>query len=348
MARFEISTEYLVRFLRDLLETPSPTGDTEYAIGLVEGELAAMGVATERTAKGALLAHLPGLRDDAPRALTAHVDTLGAMVRKIKPNGRLLLTALNGLMWPSVESEGVQIMTRSGRQVRGSLVLANGAGHVNKKASTEERNADTMEVRLDERTNSAEETRLLGIEVGDFVAFDPRVEAGEAGFVRSRFLDDKACVACAVAAVKALVDAEVTAAQQTTLLISNYEEVGHGGMDGLPADLRELVVLDMACIGEGLQGDEFHTSICVKDSSGPYSKRLSDRLRDLADRRGIDLRPDVYPYYGSDGSAYWRSGGRAEVALIGPGVDTSHGYERTHRDALADTAQLVAEYLVEE
>ncbi len=348
MARFEISTDYLVRFLRDLLETPSPTGDTEYAIGFVEGELASMGVATERTAKGALLAHLPGLREDAPRALTAHIDTLGAMVRKVKPSGRLLLTALNGLMWPTVESEGVQIMTRSGRQVRGSLVLANGAGHVNKKAATEERNADTMEVRLDERTNSAEESRLLGIEVGDFVAFDPRVETGEAGFVRSRFLDDKACVACAVAAVKALVDAEVTAAQATTLLISNFEEVGHGGMDGLPEDLKELLVLDMACIGEGLQGDEFHASICVKDSSGPYSKRLSDKLRDLADRRGIDLRPDVYPSYSSDGSAYWRSGGRAEVALVGPGIDTSHGYERTHRDALADTAQLVAEYLVEE
>ena len=270
------------------------------------------------------------------------------MVRRVKPSGRLSLTALNGLMWPTVESEGVQIMTRSGRQVRGSLVLTNGAGHVNPKAKTEERNQDTMEVRLDERTNSAEETRLLGIEVGDFVAFDPRVEAGEAGFVRSRFLDDKACVACAVAAVKALMDAEVTAAQATTLLISNYEEVGHGGMDGLPAELKELVVLDMACIGDGLQGDEFHASICVKDSSGPYSKRLSDKLRDLADRRGIDLRADVYPFYGSDGSAYWKAGGRAEVALIGPGIDTSHGYERTHRDALADTAQLVAEYLVEE
>ena len=348
MARFEISTDYLVRFLTDLLDTPSPTGNTEYAVGFVEGELAAMGVATERTPKGALLAHLPGLRDDAPRAITAHVDTLGAIVRKIKPSGRLLLSALNGVVWPTVESEGVQIITRSGRQVRGSIVLANGAAHVNKDARTKERNDETLEVRLDERTNSAEETRLLGIDVGDFVAFDPRVESGEAGFIRSRFLDDKACVACAVAAIKALVDADVTPGQRTTFLVSNYEEVGHGGMDSLPPDLAEMVVLDMACIGEGLQGDEFHASICVKDSSGPYSKRLSDKLRDLADRRGIDLRPDVYPYYGSDGSAYWRSGGRAEVALIGPGVDTSHGYERTHRDALADTAQIVAEYLVEE
>ena len=109
-----------------------------------------------------------------------------------------------------------------------------------------------------------------------------------------------------------------------------------------------MLVLDMACIGDGLSGDEFHCSVCVKDSSGPYSKSLTDRIRSLADRVGIDLRPDVYPYYGSDGSVYWRAGGRAEVALIGPGIDTSHGYERSRQDALTDTAQLIAEYLVEE
>jgi putative aminopeptidase FrvX len=247
-----------------------------------------------------------------------------------------------------VESEGVNIATRSGRLIRGSIVLKNGASHVNKEATTAVRTADNLEVRLDERTSTAEETRLLGIEVGDFVYVDPRCEESEAGFIRSRFIDDKACVAAALAAIKAVIDSGTTPAQTTTLLISNYEEVGHGGMDSLPADLHELVVLDMACIGDGLQGDEFHCSICVKDSSGPYSKRLTDKLRSIAERRGIDLKADIYPYYGSDGSAYWRSGGTAEVALIGPGVDTSHGYERTHRDALIDTAALVAEYLVEE
>ena len=347
MARFEISTDYLVQTLVDLLKTPSPTGDTDYAVSFVQGELESMGITTQRTVKGALLADLNGLRSDKPRALTAHVDTLGAIVQEIKPNGRLKLAALNGLMWPTVESEGLSIATRSGQQIRGSLVLANGAAHVNKEASTAPRNADTLEVRLDERTTRAEETRLLGIEIGDFVYFDTRVEVSDSGFIRSRFLDDKACVACALAAIKALVDGGVTPAQRTTLLISNFEEVGHGGVDGLPGDLHELVVLDMACIGNGLSGDEFHCSICVKDSSGPYSKNLTDKLRLMAARVGLDIKPDVYPYYGSDGSAYWRAGGQAEVALIGPGVDTSHGYERTNIDALKDTAQLIVEYLVD-
>ena len=347
MARFEISTDYLTKTLVDLLNTPSPTGDTEYAVSFVQGELESMGVATTRTKKGALLAHLDGRRNDHPRAITAHIDTLGAVVAEIKPSGRLRLTALNGLMWPTVESEGVWIATRSGRQIRGSVVMVNGAAHVNRDANTAARNADNLEVRLDERTSSSEETRLLGIEVGDFVYFDPRVEVSEAGYIRSRFIDDKGCVACALAAIKAIKESGMTPAQTTTVLISNFEEVGHGGMDSLPADLAEYVVMDMACIGQGLRGNEFHCSICVKDSSGPYSMRLSNKLRDIADRRGIDLIPDIYPYYGSDGSAYWRSGGAAEVALIGPGVDTSHGYERTHLDALVDTAALVAEYLVE-
>ncbi len=348
MARFEISTEYLTKTLVDLLNTPSPTGDTEYAIGSVQQELDYMGVKATITTKGALIATLDGLKSDRPRAMTAHVDTLGAMVVGIKPNGRLKLAALNGVCWPTVESEGVNVATRSGRQIRGSIVLKNGAVHVNKEAGTSARNPDTMEVRLDERTNNAEETRLLGVEIGDFVYFDPRVEKSDAGFIRSRFLDDKACVACLLAAVKAIRDSGTTPAQRTTLLISNYEEVGHGGRDGLPDDLCELIVLDMACIGEGLTGDEFHCSLCVKDGGGPYSKRLNDRLRTIAERRGIDLNLDYYPFYSSDGTVYWRAGGSAEVALIGPGVDTSHGYERTHTEALVDTAALIAEYLVEE
>ncbi|HTQ08451.1 MAG TPA: M42 family metallopeptidase [Fimbriimonadaceae bacterium] len=348
MARFEISTEYLTKTLVDLLNTPSPTGDTDYAVSFVQQELEFLGVPTRITTKGALIATLEGHKSDAPRALTAHVDTLGAIVAQIKPNGRLRLSAIGGLMWPTVESEGLSVMTRAGRQVRGSLVLANGAGHVNKQAATLERNADHLEVRLDERTSTADETRLLGIDIGDFVYFDPRVENNESGFIRSRFLDDKACVACALAAIKALRDSEVTPAQKTTILISNFEEVGHGGVDSMPPDLSELVVLDMACIGEGLQGDELHCSLCVKDGGGPYSRRLSNKLRSIAERRGIDLKADVYPFYSSDGTAYWRSGGRAEVALIGPGVDTSHGYERTHVDALNDTAALIAEYLAED
>jgi putative aminopeptidase FrvX len=348
MTRFEIDKEYLKRVLIDLLNTPSPTGDTEWAISMVENEFQDMGIATRRTVKGALIAEIQGLNEDKARGLSAHVDTLGAIVTQIKSSGRLSITNIGGLMWPTVDSEGVTISTRSGRRIRGSIVLTNGAGHVNKTAATAPRDAGNLEVRIDERTTSSEETRMLGIEVGDFVALDPRVEAGDAGFIRSRFLDDKACVACLLASVKALKDGGVTPARHTTILISNFEEVGHGGADSLPPNLEEMLILDMACIGEGLMGSEFNCSVCIKDSSGPYSKGLTEKIRTIAEHRGILLKPDIYPSYSSDGSVYWRAGGQAEVALIGPGVDTSHGYERTHMDALHDTALLVSEYLVED
>jgi putative aminopeptidase FrvX len=345
MSRFVIDHEYLVRVLVDLLNTPSPTGDTEWAVNFVQQELEELGMASSKTTKGALVAVADGLGYDRPRAVSAHVDTLGLMVAEIKSNGRLRCTALNGIMWPTVESEGVTIRTRDDRPIRGSIVFANGAAHVNKDARTASRDDKNLEVRIDERTSSAEETRVLGIQVGDFVHLDPRVEHSRSGYVRSRFLDDKAAVACILAALKSLRDHGITPAQQTHVLISNFEEVGHGGMDSLPDNLSEYVCVDMAALGEGLQGDEHHCTLCVKDSNGPYSRKLSGKLMDLADRAGIDLKLDVYPHYGSDGGAYWFSGGRAEVALIGPGVDTSHGYERTHVDALNDTALLLAEYL---
>lgn len=348
MARFEISDDYLKRFLVDLLQTPSPTGDTEYAMGFIEGELMSLDIPFTKTRKGAIVAQLEGLRNTAPRALTAHVDTLGFQVKEIKSSGRLKLRALNGINWPTCESEGVTVSTQDGRQIRGSIVLTNGAVHVNKEAKTSPRNGDTLEVRLDERTSKPEETRFLGIEVGDFVYLDTRTEVSQSGFIRSRFLDDKACVACLIASLHALKQSGLTPVQRTSFLFSNFEEVGHGGMDGLPDDLAEMLVLDMGCVGEGQNGTEYNCSICTSDSGGPYSKPLTDRIRTLASRRGIDIKPDIYPHYGSDGTAYWHSGGAAEVALIGPGVDTSHGYERTHIDALRDTAQLIAEYMIDE
>jgi putative aminopeptidase FrvX len=147
--------------------------------------------------------------------------------------------------------------------------------------------------------------------------------------------------------VKALSDAKRKPARTTTLLVSNYEEVGHGAATGLPADLEELLVVDMAAVGEGQNSDEFHASLCVKDSGGPYHHGMSERLRALAEKNEIPYRVDIYPHYGSDGEAWWKAGANAAVALIGPGVDASHNYERTHTEALLATTRWVLAYLLE-
>jgi putative aminopeptidase FrvX len=342
-----IDNEYLIHFLTGLLNTPSPTGFTDAGVAYTEQALAAFpGLECRRTRKGALVVTWPGKREDARRALTAHVDTLGAMVKEIKPSGRLKLTSIGGFAWNTVEGEGCLVYTAAGAAVRGTILLCKASAHVYGAAVNDtKRDAEAMEVRLDVRTSSAIETRTLGIEVGDFVAFDPRVEVTN-GFVRSRHLDDKACVACVVASVKALTDAGLSPAQTTLLHISNYEEVGHGAAAGIPADVIELVAVDMAAVGEGQNSDEFHSTLCVKDSGGPYHHGLSQRLRRLAEEYAIPYKVDTYPYYGSDGEAFWRAGGDVAVALIGPGIDASHSYERTHQEALAATTQWLAAYLL--
>jgi putative aminopeptidase FrvX len=344
-----IDTEYLTEFLTRLLNTPSPTGYAAPAITLTQEALQSFPrLALSLNRKGALLVEWAGQNSHSPRGLTAHVDTLGAMVKEIKTNGRLKLTQIGGYAWNTVEGEGVTIFPASVAPIRGSILLNKASTHIfGPLVRDTRRDEENMEIRLDARTCKAEETRQLGIEVGDFVAFDPRVEISN-GFIRSRHLDDKACVACLVAAVKAISDAGLKPVQRTHFLISNYEEVGHGAAVGFPADLTELVAVDMAAVGEGQTSDEFHATLCVKDSGGPYHHGLSQKLRQLAEEQGIAYKVDIYPYYGSDGEAYWRAGGDVAVALIGPGVDASHNYERTHLDALVATTEWILAYLLSE
>ena len=343
----QIDETLLVRFLTDLLKTPSPTGYAEKAMLLTEKIFRAIpGVKTRYNRKGGMLVTIEGQKQDAPRALAAHVDTLGAMVKEIKSNGRLTMSMVGGYAWNTVEGEGCTIFTREGKRVRGSILITTSAGHVHgPKTAETKRDQENMEVRLDEKVTSAAETSAIGINVGDFIAFDPRVELTN-GFVRSRHLDDKAGVACLVEAVRSLQADGKKPLQTTHIFISNFEEVGHGAATGIPADAVELVAVDMAAIGTGQASDEYHATLCLKDSSGPYHHGLSERLRGLAEKYDIPHKVDIYPYYASDGSAFWRAGGDVAVALIGPGVDASHNYERTHTEALTATTNWILAYLL--
>lgn len=342
-----IPTQAMIDFLVGLLETPSPTGYTPEAISYCAEAFSALNLPNctfRTTPKGALMLHWRGTDASAPRGLTAHTDTLGLMVKEIKASGTLKVTNLGGLIWHSIDSENVTIQTFDKRRYRGTVLLVNPAKHVNPNVDDTKRSADTLEVRLDERVHSEADVRALGIEVGDFIFLDPRVELTPSGFIKSRFLDDKACVATLYGALMALRDSGQTPRQDLHIQIATYEEVGHGGAEGFPPNLAELISLDMGALGHGQNGDEFSVSLCVKDSGGAYHWETISALRHLANQYDIPIKTDIYPYYSSDGTAYWRAGGSARVGLIGPGVASSHGYERTHREALDHTAHLIARY----
>ena len=342
-----INQDYLVDFLVKLLNIASPTGFAEPAIAFVEQELSQFSqLQLTRTRKGALVAKWEVESDLPPVALTAHVDTLGAVVKEIKSNGRLKLSRIGGLQWPSVETEGVWVFASKGEKIRGSVLIDTASGHVHGADMLKTpRDDEHMEVRLDARTTSEKETREMGINIGDCVAFDPRVEVTN-GFVRSRFLDDKACVANLVSAIKSLTDAGQRPTRTVYFLISNYEEVGHGAAVGIPVEVAELVTVDMAVVGKGQESDEFSVTLCTKDGGGPYHFGLNNKLRALAEQHNIPYKTDIYVFYGSDGEAFWRAGGDVALALIGPGIDASHNYERAHVDGLNATTNWIMAYLL--
>lgn len=346
-----INPDYLIEVLTRLVNTPSPVGDTARGVDVCKEILCTFDdLQVQITRKGALVAAWPGEREDAPRGVTAHIDTLGAVVREIKRNGRLRLSQLGHYAWTAIENESVTIHTQSGASFRGSVMVSNASYHVHpidEKVEELPHNERSMEVRVDARTRSAEDTRALGIEVGDYIYLDPRLEINN-GFIRSRHIDDKGCLAALFAAVKFISDSGQMPAQRTTIHVANYEEVGHGGASGFPPDIAEVLAIDIAPLGQGQNSDEYSCSLCVKDVDGPYDIRMGRKLRRLAREHDIAFKVDTYPEYCSDGDALWKAGADTRVALIGPGVDATHGYERTHLDALVATAQLIAAYLLDE
>ncbi|HYF92239.1 MAG TPA: M42 family metallopeptidase [Symbiobacteriaceae bacterium] len=344
MAQIDVS--YIAGRIIDLCRIPSPTGFTDAAIAYMEQEFRQLGIATRRTRKGALVATLAGNDTENHRVLAAHVDTLGAMVKEIKCNGRLRLTKIGGYSMNTVEGEYVSVHTVEGKTYTGTILVTKASTHVHgPEHDKQERNEQNMEVRLDEKVRSKEDVESIGIQVGDFVSLDPRAVLTETGFVKSRHLDDKACAGILLGLARHIVQEKVALAATTHFVLTNYEEVGHGAAGVFPPEAAEVIALDMAAVGEGQASDEYSATICVKDSSGPYDYELSRRLQYLASDQGIPYKVDIYPYYGSDASAALRAGGQFKAALVGPGIDASHSYERCHVDSLEATAWLMLEYL---
>ncbi len=336
-----------LQILVNLLKIPSPSGFTEKATEFIQDYLQYLGIPYQKTRKGELVWFISGNNNDSGAklvTLTAHIDTLGAMVKGLKWNGRLKLATIGGYDWATIEGANVKIHTQNGSRITGTIVNVRQSLHLYGSALRElKREQSTMEVRIDEKVFDASDLQRLGISVGDFVSFDSDPEVMPSGYIKARHLDNKAGVAILLAITEKLLKNPPKC--NVAFHISRYEEVGHGGASGIPSQTDELIVLDMAVVGEGQNSTEHHVTLCLADSSGPYDHQLSNRLRQAAWHADIDLKLDLYPYYSSDGSAAWRGGYDFPVALIGPGIDASHAYERTHVDSLKATQALVLSYL---
>ncbi len=331
-----------MEFLRNLLEIDSPSGYTKSVKEFLVSELTKIGFQANVTNKGSVYVYVDASKETTT-CVSAHVDTLGLMVRSVNSDGTINLSNVGGLIPSSINGEYCTLYTREGKKYRGTILNKHRAIHVHKE-TTSEVLLENLIVRLDEKVSSKEDVCNLGITVGDFVCYDPKVEFVN-DFIKSRFLDDKAGVAAIFEMLKQL---DVNKLDKNLLVyFSVYEEVGHGGAH-LPYAVEEYIAVDMGCIGDDLNGNESSVSICVKDSSGPYDYELTSVLIEKAKELEIDYAVDVYPRYNSDGSAFIKAGNDARVALIGPGVDASHGMERTTLTAVSNTAKLILSYLIKE
>lgn len=335
-----------VALLEKLTNTPSPTGYTKKIMQVMATIFDEIGVSYTLTNKGALIVTLKGKNDERHRLLTAHTDTLGAMVKEVKASGRLALSMIGGFNWNAVEGEYCTIHTASGEEIRGTILMHETSVHVYRGAGSLPRDEKHIEVRVDAKVKSAEDTRAIGIEVGDFISFDNRFEETTTGFIKTRHLDDKASTTLLIELVKYLHKEQVELPYTTHIYISNNEEIGYGGNSNIPEKTVEYIAVDMGAIGDGQQTDEYTVSICAKDSSGPYHYELTQQLVRLAKANQIDYKLDIYPYYGSDASAAIKAGADVRHALFGAGIESSHAYERTHIDSLRNTAALLHAYVM--
>ena len=337
--------EYAWEKTETLLSIDSPSGYTAKAANWVKEAFEKLGFEASITTKGGVIADLGGENAEDALLLEAHADTLGGMVAEIKGNGRLRLTSLGGMNPNNGEAENVWVYTRGGKVIDGTLQLCNASVHVNGSYSDTKRSWDTMEVVLDEDVKCADDSRKLGIEVGDIVCFEPRTRRTASGYLKSRFLDDKLSVGILLGFAKYLADNGIVPARKVYVHVTVYEEVGHGGSASVPAGVTEAISVDMGCVGNGLGCTEKMVSICAKDSGGPYSYEVVGKLIDAAKKTRADYAVDVYPFYGSDVEATLRSGVDIRHGLIGAGVYASHGYERSHMDGVYNTLKVLSGYL---
>jgi peptidase M42 family hydrolase len=342
----EPDLDYLQKVLLEMLAIPSPTGFTDTIVRYVAERLEEIGIPFEMTRRGTIRGTLKGKRYSPDRAVSAHLDTIGASVRMIQDNGRLCLAPVG--CWSSRFAEGsrVSVFTDLG-VLRGSVLPLLASGHAfNTAVDQLPISWDHVELRLDAITTTRADSECLGVSVGDFVAFDPLPEFTESGHISARHLDDKAGVAALLTSLKAVVDSGIEPHIDCHPLFTITEEVGSGAAAALPWDVSEFVGIDIAPVAPGQQSSEHTVSVAMQDSGGPYDYHLSRQLLRLASENEIPVRRDLFRYYHSDAQSAVTAGHDIRTALLAFGCDATHGYERTHIDSLKALSQLLTAYLL--
>ncbi len=340
-----IDQDYLIHTLGELIAIPSPSGYTDQVVRYVSTELEKLGVGFELTRRGAIRAHLKGKNQQPSRAVVSHVDTLGAMTRGLKENGRLAITPIG--FWSSRFAEGarVTIFTDQGPQ-RGSILPLKASGHTyNEEIDTQPVNWDQVEVRVDEKCESKEDLLKHNFNIGDWISIDPNFEITKNGFISSRHLDNKAGVASLLAAVKAIKDNNIELPIDCNLLFTISEEVGSGASAVLHDGVSEMLSIDNSTLAPDQNSNKYGVTVAIKDSSGPFDYHFTRMILDICKEHNLVHSRDTFRYYRCDAASAIEAGNDIRTALVCFACDASHGYERTHVESLLELGKLLSIYM---
>ena len=335
---------YFKEIAHKIFNVDSPSGYSQNINEVLIELLKELGHNATLTNKGNVVVKVDGESNLKTVATSAHVDTLGLMVRSINGDGTLNVTRIGGPQVATLDGEYCKIQTRFNQTYTGTILSNSASSHVYEDAD-KQRKENNIVVRIDEKISSKNDVVALGIQNGDYIFIEPKFTITESGFIKSRFIDDKASVCVILNVLKYLKDNNLKPAYDTYIYFVNHEEVGHGAAT-IASEITEFVTVDMGCVGKDLAGNEYAVSIAAKDSGGPYDYELTTRLINLAKDNNVNYVVDIFPYYGSDVGAAYRSGRDVKGALIGQGVHASHGMERTHLDGIINTMKLLTLYLL--
>ncbi|MBS6195655.1 MAG: M42 family metallopeptidase [Clostridiales bacterium] len=330
--------------MEELINTPSPVGYYDEMNPLLETYAEALGYEVTYDRKKTAYIRVKGEDSSKTICVGAHVDTLGLMIRAIDKDGLIRVRNLGGINYNNVEGESVTIHTRDGRKYTGLAACQYHSVHVFDEAKTAIRDESNMVIILDEDVHSREEVKALGIEIGDTISLEPHFTVTETGYIKSRFIDDKACVAAVFAVLKYMKEHHIAPSYDTLFAFPYYEEIGHGGAY-VPKEVSSYIALDIGVIGPDHAGSEEQVSICVKDNFSPYDRGLTGDIIRAAKEAQIDHVVDVFYRYGTDATAALRAGNNVRAAAFGMGTYSSHGMERTSIHAVEETGRLLLEVL---
>ncbi|MFP4312876.1 MAG: osmoprotectant NAGGN system M42 family peptidase [Alphaproteobacteria bacterium] len=344
----KIDKKYLQEILIKLLDIPSPTGFTDQIVHFVGEELEKLGVDFELTRRGAIRATLRGKQETPDRATVTHLDTLGAMVRELKENGRLSIVSIGN--WSARFAEGCRVTIFTDHHTyRGTILPLKASGHVyNEEVDTQPVCWDNLEIRIDEKLKDKSDLEKLGFNIGDYVAVDTNPEITESGYIKSRHLDNKAGVACQLTAIKALKDMGAELPVDCHPLFTISEEEGTGASSVLHQDVSSMVAIDNSTVAMGQNSEEDKVIIAMRDQGGIYDYHLTHKLIEICEDEQIPYVRDIFRHYKSDASSALSAGNDIRTALICFGLDASHGYERTHIDSLISLTHLICAYMLSE